>query len=195
MLSNHLLLCRPLLLLPSIFPSVRVFSNESSLCMNSVQRQKKNSFALLNGHRIIHSLSVIEGHVTCRNVGWYESPWPGDPRSSGGVFLIRVGDTQRVDLIHICWLEASVSDGLSSSSCVLHSYRPPPPPFVHCLRWTTGSKSVLVTTMTVILWVYLWAPGSLRTCGVGPSEMHTAVELVVWLTKQKRHLEYFLFLL
>ena len=27
--SNHLILCRPLLLLPSIFPSIRVFSNES----------------------------------------------------------------------------------------------------------------------------------------------------------------------
>ena len=31
--SNHLILCRPLLLLPSIFPSIRVFSNESALCM------------------------------------------------------------------------------------------------------------------------------------------------------------------
>ena len=31
MLSNHLMLCRPLLLLPSIFPSIRVFSNESAL--------------------------------------------------------------------------------------------------------------------------------------------------------------------
>ena len=30
--SNHLILYRPLLLLPSIFPSVRVFSNESALC-------------------------------------------------------------------------------------------------------------------------------------------------------------------
>ena len=29
--SNHLILCRPLLLLPSIFPSIRVFSNESFL--------------------------------------------------------------------------------------------------------------------------------------------------------------------
>ena len=28
--SNHLILCRPLLLLPSIFPSIRVFSNESA---------------------------------------------------------------------------------------------------------------------------------------------------------------------
>ena len=31
--SNHLILCHPLLLLPSIFPSVRVFSNESVLCI------------------------------------------------------------------------------------------------------------------------------------------------------------------
>ena len=29
--SNHLILCRPLLLLPSIFPNIRVFSNESVL--------------------------------------------------------------------------------------------------------------------------------------------------------------------
>ena len=32
-LSNHLILCRSLLLLPSIFPSIRVFSNESALCI------------------------------------------------------------------------------------------------------------------------------------------------------------------
>ena len=31
MLSNHLILCRPLLLLPSIFSSIKVFSNESAL--------------------------------------------------------------------------------------------------------------------------------------------------------------------
>ena len=31
--SNHLILCRPLLLLPSIFPNIRVFSNESALCI------------------------------------------------------------------------------------------------------------------------------------------------------------------
>ena len=30
---NHLILCHPLLLLPSIFPSIRVFSNESVLCI------------------------------------------------------------------------------------------------------------------------------------------------------------------
>ena len=31
--SNHLILCYPLLLLPPIFPSIRVFSNELTLCM------------------------------------------------------------------------------------------------------------------------------------------------------------------
>ena len=31
--SNHLILCHPFLLLPSIFPSIRVFSNESGLRM------------------------------------------------------------------------------------------------------------------------------------------------------------------
>ena len=31
--SSHLILCRPLLLLPSIFPSIRVFTNESVLCI------------------------------------------------------------------------------------------------------------------------------------------------------------------
>ena len=33
MTSNHLILCSPLLLLPSILPSIRVFSNESILCI------------------------------------------------------------------------------------------------------------------------------------------------------------------
>ena len=31
--SNHLILCHPLLFLPPIFPSIRVFSNESALCI------------------------------------------------------------------------------------------------------------------------------------------------------------------
>ena len=34
MLSNHFILCHPLLLLPPIPPSIRVFSDESALCMS-----------------------------------------------------------------------------------------------------------------------------------------------------------------
>ena len=40
--SNHLILCCPLLLLPSIFPSIRVFSNESALL---IRWQKYWSFS------------------------------------------------------------------------------------------------------------------------------------------------------
>ena len=40
--TNHLILCCPLLLLPSVFPNIRVFSNESVLC---IRRPKYWSFS------------------------------------------------------------------------------------------------------------------------------------------------------
>ena len=43
MLSNHLILCHLLLLMPSVFPSVRVFANEFSLCIRWPEYQ---SFSL-----------------------------------------------------------------------------------------------------------------------------------------------------
>ena len=43
MQSNHLILCHPLLLVPSIFPSIRVFSNESAL---HIRCQKYRSFSI-----------------------------------------------------------------------------------------------------------------------------------------------------
>ena len=46
--SNHLILCHPLLLLPSIFPSIRVFSNESALCS---RWPKYWSFSFLAPHK------------------------------------------------------------------------------------------------------------------------------------------------
>ena len=41
--SNHLILCHPLLLLPSIFPSIRVFSNKSAIC---IRWPKYRSFSI-----------------------------------------------------------------------------------------------------------------------------------------------------
>ena len=38
--SNHLILCHPLLLLPSVFPSIRVFSNELALCIKVLELQR-----------------------------------------------------------------------------------------------------------------------------------------------------------
>ena len=50
--SNHLILCLPLLLLPSIFPSIRVFSNESALC---IRWPKYWSFSYNISHSNEHS--------------------------------------------------------------------------------------------------------------------------------------------
>ena len=52
MQSNHLILCRPLLLLPSIFPSIKVFSNESAL---HVRWPKYWSFSFNISHSNEHS--------------------------------------------------------------------------------------------------------------------------------------------
>ena len=56
--SNHLILCHPLLLPPSIFPSIRVFSNESVLCIRWPKYQSfsfsispSNEYSGLNSFR------------------------------------------------------------------------------------------------------------------------------------------------
>ena len=65
--SNHLILCCPLLLLPSIFPSIRVFSNESVLCIRwpqywSFSFSISPSSAGLNSFRIDwFDLLVVQG--------------------------------------------------------------------------------------------------------------------------------------
>ena len=60
MTSNHLILCRPLLLLPSIFPSIRVFSNESAL---RIRCPKYWSFSISPSNE--HS-----GLLSFRMTGW-----------------------------------------------------------------------------------------------------------------------------
>ena len=47
MTSNHLILCCSLLFLPSIFPSIRVFSNESTLCIRWPKYWPKYSATVL----------------------------------------------------------------------------------------------------------------------------------------------------
>ena len=68
--SNHLILCRPLLLLPSIFPSIMVFSNESVLRM---RWPKYWSFSF--------SISPSNEHPGLIFFNWlFWSPW--SPRDS-----------------------------------------------------------------------------------------------------------------
>ena len=74
--SNHLILSRPLLLLPSIFPSIRVFSNESALCIRwtkcwsfSLSINPSNEYSGLISFRIhlqSKGLSVVFSNTTVK---------------------------------------------------------------------------------------------------------------------------------
>ena len=71
--SNHLILCHPLLLLPSIFLSFRVFSNESVLCINTLATKYRSfSFNIgpsneYSGYQWIFMVS--------RSIFNYSVPW------------------------------------------------------------------------------------------------------------------------
>ena len=64
--SNHLIFCHPLLLLPSIFPSIGVFSNESVLCIRcpkywsfSFSISPSNEYSGLLSFRIDSLISLL----------------------------------------------------------------------------------------------------------------------------------------
>ena len=59
--SNHFILCHPLLLLPLIFPSIRIFSNESTLC---IRWPKYWSFS-------ISPSNEYSGLISCR-IYWFD---------------------------------------------------------------------------------------------------------------------------
>ena len=73
MLSNHLILCHPLLLLPSIFPSIRVFSNEPTLRIRwpkywsfSFSISPSNEYSGLISFRIDRlDLLAVQGTLKC----------------------------------------------------------------------------------------------------------------------------------
>ena len=79
MLSNHLILCHPLLLLHSIFPSIRLFSKDSVLCIRwpknwrfSFSMSPSNEYSRLISLRTdwLHLLAV---QGTLKNLLWHHS--------------------------------------------------------------------------------------------------------------------------
>ena len=63
--SNYLILCHPLLLLPSVFPRIRVFSSESALCIRwpkywspSFSISPSNEYSVLIFFRIVGLISL-----------------------------------------------------------------------------------------------------------------------------------------
>ena len=111
--SNHLILCHPLLLLPSIFPSIRVFSNESAL---HIRWPKYWSFSFSIGPSNEHSglifrmdwlyLFAVQMHDTgCLGLVHWDDPegWYGEGGGRGvqdgehvytcGGFMLMYGKT------------------------------------------------------------------------------------------------------
>ena len=70
--SNHLILCCPLLFLPSIFPSLRVFSNELALCIRwpkywSFSTSSFNEYSGLTSFRINY-FDLLAVHRTLKSL-------------------------------------------------------------------------------------------------------------------------------
>ena len=87
--SNHLILCHPLLPLPSIFPSIRVFANESVLCIRwpkywsfSFSVSPSNEYLGLISFRMDWlDLLVFQGNISCKDGHNKGQKWYGPNRS------------------------------------------------------------------------------------------------------------------
>ena len=105
MLSNHLVLCHPLLLLPSIFPSIRVFSKELAPLIKWAKywsfrfcTSPSNKYPGLISFRIDlldlfpvqETLKSLLQHISVlwqpREVGW-GGRWKGDSRGRGKMYI------------------------------------------------------------------------------------------------------------
>ena len=79
--SNHLILCRPLLLLPSIFPNIKVFSNESAL---RIRWPKYSSFSFDLSHREVQE--YWSGTYAFSRVTSLPRNWTGVSCNASGFF-------------------------------------------------------------------------------------------------------------
>ena len=89
--SNHLILCDPLLLLPSIVPSIRVFSNESAL---HIRWSKYCSFSLS-----ISPSSEYSGLLFFR-IDWFDLLAAQGTLKS---WTMKKTERQRIDTFKLCW--------------------------------------------------------------------------------------------
>ena len=100
--SNNLILCQPLLLLPSIFPTIRVFSNES---WGSIDPGHSGKEAIM--------WSRADGHV-CSELDCELLTILENPVTSGGAFVVL-----SLHVTHLCHRDAP-----SGQACTPHSHPP-----------------------------------------------------------------------
>ena len=113
--SNHLILCHPLLLLPSIFPSITVFSTESTLCIRWPQNWCF-SFSISPSNEYS---GLIFSCVTCQKMGHVQ---PGS-RQGSGVSISPQGslnDPGCRTLTQFQSMEGKQAQSLASKGSLLH---------------------------------------------------------------------------
>ena len=147
MLSNHLILCCPLLLLPSIFPSIMVFSNELALCTGwprywgfSFSSSPSKEYSGLISFRIdwfdflaVQGFSrVLLGNFICKNrgmgliwlvagLGLLTPKWEFLLMTSGYPDLWRLwNDEQMWVIITIYWISAAFLPSWPESNDFTH---------------------------------------------------------------------------
>ena len=105
--SSHLILCRPLLLLPLIFPNIRVFSNKSVLCIRwtkywsfSFSISPSNEYLSLISWRIDWVWSPCSPRDSQES-----SPTPQFKRINSSALSFLYGPT--LTFIHDCWKNRS----------------------------------------------------------------------------------------
>ena len=123
MSSNHLIFCHPLLFLPSIFPSIRIFSNELALCMS---RPKYWSFSFS-----ISPSNEYSGLISFR-IDWLDLlPIQGTLKSllqhhSLKASILQFSALFMVQLSHLymtnCWEQALLWTSINVTLCQLLSF-------------------------------------------------------------------------
>ena len=140
--SNHLILCHPLLLLPSIFLNIRVFSNESALCIRwpkfrsfSFSIRPSNEYSGLISFRIEwFDLLAVQG--TLKSLLQHHSSKASVLRRLA-FFMVQLSHPYMITGKTIAWTMWTLSllfntlsrffiAFLTSSKCLLMSWLPPP---------------------------------------------------------------------
>ena len=103
MLSNHLIFCCPLLLLPSIFPSVRGFSNESALRIRW-PKYWSFSFSISHSNEYLQLISFrIDWFDLCAVEGTLQEPSPAPQFESISTSVLSFLYGPTLTLVHDYW--------------------------------------------------------------------------------------------
>ena len=146
MWSNHLILCHPLLLLPLIFPSIRVFSNESVLPIRcpkywsfSFSISPSNEYSGLISFRI-DWLDLLAVQRTLKSLLQHHSSKASILQCSA-FFIVQLSHPYLTTMTHLSWMALQ---GMAHSFIELHKSFPQDKVVIH-------EGAILVILNTLIL--------------------------------------------